>query len=303
MSSRSAQGARLLTAISVPVLSLVVVVVVWDLAVRIFDIAPYVLPSPQRTLTALRDDWDTLSTGAVITSKEFIVGFLIGAVAGFLFALAMSWSRTVQRLLYPVLITSQAVPIIAVAPALVIWLGFGLAPKLTIVALIVFFPVVVNVLDGLAAVDKDLVALATAMGGTRWRIFRSVTLPATLTPLFSALKMTATFAVTGAVLGEWTASTSGGLGVALLEAQSRLDVASVFAAIVLLVALGLAAFGVVGLIEIVLTPWRRSPVAPRWRTRLKGRSLSVPSAPATPTAAADAPVRHDFPSGEKVTNP
>lgn len=273
--SKSAKSARLFTAMAVPLLSLAVILVVWDLSVRIFDIAPYVLPSPQRTLTAIQDDWKTLSAGAFITSKEFIIGFLIGAAAGFVFALAMSWSRLVQRLLYPVLITSQAVPIIAVAPALVIWMGFGLAPKLTIVALIVFFPVVVNVLDGLAAVDKDLVALATAMGGTRWRIFRSVTLPATLTPLFSALKMSATFAVTGAVLGEWTASTSGGLGVALLEAQSRLDVASVFAAIVLLVVLGLAAFGIVALIEVILTPWRRSPVAPGWRTRFRNRSLSV----------------------------
>lgn len=275
----STKNARLLTAVAIPLVSLAVIVVMWDLAVRIFDIAPYVLPSPERTLAALQDDWETLSAGAVITSKEFITGFLIGAVAGFLFALSMSWSRLVQRLLYPVLITSQAVPIIAVAPALVIWMGFGLAPKLTIVALIVFFPVVVNVLDGLAAVDKDLIALATAMGGTRWRIFRSVTLPATLTPLFSALKMTATFAVTGAVLGEWTASTSGGLGVALLEAQSRLDVASVFAAIVLLVALGLAAFGIVALVEVLLTPWRRSPIAPAWRTHFRNRSLAAQSAP------------------------
>jgi NitT/TauT family transport system permease protein len=209
-STKSAKSARVFTAIAIPLVSLAAVLVVWDLSVRIFDIAPYVLPSPQRTFTALQDDWDTLSVGASITSREFITGFLIGALAGFVFALAMSWSRLIQRLIYPVLITSQAVPIIAVAPALVIWMGFGLAPKLTIVALIVFFPVVVNVLDGLAAVDKDLVALATAMGGTRWRIFRSVTLPATLTPLFSALKMSATFAVTGAVLGEWTASTSGG---------------------------------------------------------------------------------------------
>lgn len=285
-SPKTAKNARLLTAIAIPLVSLVVILVAWDLAVRIFDIAPYVLPSPQRTLTALQDDWETLRTGAVITSKEFIVGFLIGAVAGFVFALAMSWSRLVQRLLYPVLITSQAVPIIAVAPALVIWMGFGLAPKLTIVALIVFFPVVVNVLDGLAAVDKDLIALATAMGGTRWRIFRSVTLAATLTPLFSALKMTATFAVTGAVLGEWTASTSGGLGVALLEAQSRLDVASVFAAIVLLVILGLTAFGTVALIEVLLTPWRRSPTAPAWRTHFRNRSLAVRTAPAPSTSPA-----------------
>jgi ABC-type nitrate/sulfonate/bicarbonate transport system permease component len=257
-----------LRALGIPVLGMVLLVVVWDLAVRIFDIAPYVLPSPARTFEALRDDWSALGPGAIITSQEFILGFLIGATAGFFFALVMSWSPLVQRGLYPILITSQAVPIIAVAPALVIWMGFGLAPKLTIVALIVFFPVVVNVLDGLASVDKDLIALVKAMGGTRWRIFRSVTLPATLTPLFSALKMTATFAVTGAVLGEWTASTTGGLGVSLLEAQSRLDVASVFAAIILLVILGLLAFGTVAVAEVLLTPWRRSSVKPAWRRTL-----------------------------------
>jgi NitT/TauT family transport system permease protein len=258
-----------LRTLALPVLGLVLIVVIWDLAVRVFDIAPYVLPSPQRTFEALRDDWGQLGPGTIITSKEFIAGFLIGAAAGFFFALVMSWSNTVQRFLYPILITSQAVPIIAVAPALVIWMGFGLAPKLTIVALIVFFPVVVNVLDGLASVDKDLIALVRAMGGTRWRIFRSVTLPATLTPLFSALKMTATFAVTGAVIGEWTASTTGGLGVSLLEAQSRLDVASVFAAIILLVVLGLLAFGTVALAEVLLTPWRRSSVKPQWRRRFR----------------------------------
>lgn len=267
---------RKLRAIALPLFGLVLVVALWDLSVRMFDIAPYVLPSPARTFEALRDDWSSLGPGMIITSKEFIVGFVIGAAAGFLFALVMSWSNTVQRFLYPILITSQAVPIIAVAPALVIWMGFGLAPKLTIVALIVFFPVVVNVLDGLASVDKDLIALVRAMGGTRWRIFRSVTLPATLTPLFSALKMTATFAVTGAVLGEWTASTTGGLGVSLLEAQSRLDVASVFAAIILLVALGLAAFGCVAGAEVLLTPWRRSSVKPAWRLRFSGSPTTTP---------------------------
>ena len=94
----SSKNARLLTAIAIPLVSLVVIVVMWDLSVRVFDIAPYVLPSPERTLAALQDDWETLSAGAVITSKEFITGFLIGAVAGFLFALAMSWSRLIQGL-------------------------------------------------------------------------------------------------------------------------------------------------------------------------------------------------------------
>jgi len=253
--------------VAVPAASFVILVLAWGAAVSIFDIKPYVLPSPQMTVDAIRDDWDALGRGSLITAKEFVLGFLIGAILGFAFALAMSWSRLVQRLVYPVLITSQAVPIIAIAPALVIWMGFGLAPKLTIVAVIVFFPVVVNVLDGLAAVDQDLVALARSMGGTRAKIFRAVTLPATLTPLFSALKMSATFAVTGAVIGEWTASTTGGLGVSLLEAQSRLDTASVFAAIVLLVVMGLCAFGAVAAAEHLCTPWRRTDRAPRWRRR------------------------------------
>lgn len=288
-----------LKTVALPVLGLVLVVVIWDLAVRIFDIAPYVLPSPARTFEALRDDWATLGPGAIITCQEFIVGFVIGAAAGFLFALVMSWSNTVQRFLYPILITSQAIPIIAIAPALVIWMGFGLAPKLTIVAVIVFFPVVVNVLDGLASVDKDLINLVRAMGGTRWRIFRSVTLPATLTPLFSALKMTATFAVTGAVIGEWTASTTGGLGVSLLEAQSRLDVASVFAAIILLVALGLLAFGVVSVAEVLLTPWRRSAVKPARRLRF---SANGGASPGLATPAPDSDATHDQIRAERVGN-
>ncbi|MGF0313763.1 ABC transporter permease [Rhodococcus sp. IEGM1428] len=266
--------------VAAPLVGLGLIIVVWDLSVRLFDIAPYVLPSPARTFRALHENWPTLGPGILITGQEFVLGFFIGAATGFAFALVMSWSSAVQRFLYPILITSQAVPIVAIAPALVIWLGFGMAPKLTIVAVIVFFPVVVNVLDGLASVDKDLINLVRAMGGTRWRIFRSVTLPATLTPLFSALKMTATFAVTGAVIGEWTASTTGGLGVSLLEAQSRLDVASVFAAIILLVVLGLAAFAVVAGAESLFTPWRRSAAQPGWRRRLRRADLIQRPVPA-----------------------
>ena len=229
---------------------------VWDVAIRVFSIQPYVLPTPHAVFSQIGTDWDVLRPALGQTVKEFVIGFLVGVACGFVLAVAMGHSRILRRGLYPLLIATQAVPIIAIAAALVIWLGFGLTPKIVIVALIVFFPVVVNVLDGLANVDRDAIALARAMGANSFRILVHIRLPATLTPLFSALKLAATFSVTGAVLGEWTASTTGGLGVYLLEQNSRLNTAGVFAAILLLSAIGIVGFLVIAGAEQLATPWR-----------------------------------------------
>jgi len=199
---------------------------------------------------------------------------------GYVLAIVMGQSRIVRRGLYPLLIATQAVPIIAIAAALVIWLGFGLTPKVVIVALIVFFPVVVNVLDGLSNVDRDAISLARAMGAGRARILLHISMPATLTPLFSALKLAATFSVTGAVLGEWTASTTGGLGVYLLEQNSRLNTAGVFAAILLLSAIGIVGFLVIAGIEQLATPWRTRSTPRRLpfrRRREAARGAVAPS--------------------------
>ena len=229
---------------------------VWELVVRVFTIQSYVLPKPRAVFAQIGTDWDVLQPAMWQTIEEFVIGFLVGIACGFLLAVVMGHSPIVQRGLYPLLIATQAVPIIAIAAALVIWLGFGLTPKIVIVALIVFFPVVVNVLDGLTNVDRDSIALARAMGANGFRIFLHIRLPATLTPLFSALKLAATFSVTGAVLGEWTASTTGGLGVYLLEQNSRLNTAGVFAAILLLSAIGIVGFLLVAGAEQLATPWR-----------------------------------------------
>ena len=259
---------RLLLQVGGPAVALVLVLAVWALAVWAFDIPPYVMPSPARTWNAALSDWDTLVKGLRITFVEFLLGFLLGTAAGFCFAVLMDASTWVRGVLYPILIASQAVPIIAISAALTIWLGFGLAPKLVIVALTVFFPVVVNVLDGLAAVDRDMLNLVRSMGGTRFSIFRIVKLPSTYTPLFSALKLSATFSVTGAVIGEWTASTTGGLGAYLLQANSRLNTAATFSAIGFLAVLGILAFMLVVVAEYILTPWRSSSKARVWSPRL-----------------------------------
>jgi NitT/TauT family transport system permease protein len=254
----------LLLAIGAPLVSFLLLIGGWALAVELFDIPKYVLPTPGATLEAIRGDWSTLAEGMVITFQEFLLGFVVGSLAGFALAVLMAQSRILLRALYPILIVSQAVPVIAIAAALVIWLGFGLAPKIFIVALIVFFPVLVNVLDGLASVDRDMVNLARAMGASKLQVFRHIRLPATYTPLFSALKLSATFSVTGAVIGEWTASTSGGLGAYLLQANSRLNTAGTFAAISLLAVLGILAFICVVATERWMTPWRSRSTTRRW---------------------------------------
>lgn len=262
----------------IPVGAVVGVFVVWDLAIRIFDVQPYLVPAPGDALRAIRDDWSVLRGLTWTTVQETAVGFLAGASTGFVLAVVMSRWSVVQRVVYPVLIASQAIPVVAIAAPLVIVFGFGLTPKVLIVAFIVFFPVVVNVLDGLASVDRDLLNLARVMDGRPVRVFLLIELPATLTPLFSALKLGATYAVTGAVLGEWTASLTPGLGNYLLVQNSRLNTEAVYGAVLLLAAIGVIGFLIVAGIERVATPWRARPTARRWR-RPAGDAGSSPSPP------------------------
>ena len=248
-----------------PIAAVLGVFVLWGLLVRIFDVKPYLVPSPQDALRGIRDDWDVLGPLTWTTIKETAIGFAVGAVVGFALAVLMSRWSPVQRVVYPVLVASQAIPVVAIAAPLVIVLGFGMGPKVAIVAFIVFFPVVVNVLDGFAGVDRDLLNLARIMDGRPIRVLALIELPATLTPLFSALKLGATYAVTGAVLGEWTASTTPGLGNYLLIQNSKSNTDAVYAAVLLLTAIGVTGFLLVLAAERLATPWRTRSTARRRR--------------------------------------
>lgn len=252
---------------------------IWDLAIRVLHVKPFVVPPPSTVFRKIATSWrGTLQALTWQTLLETVYGFLTGAVVGFVLAVAMGQLRIVQRLVYPVLIASQAVPVVAVAAPLVIILGFGMTPKIVIVAWIVFFPVVVNVLDGLANVDRDLLNLARVMNGSRLRVFALIELPATLTPLFSALKLGATYAVTGAVIGEWTASANQGLGTYLISANASMDTAGVYGATLILTAIGITSFLLIVLLENLATPWRTRSVARR-RSRRAGaeRKAAVPN--------------------------
>jgi ABC-type nitrate/sulfonate/bicarbonate transport system permease component len=234
---------------------------VWNLVIFAFGLQQYVLPTPQDSVATIYDRWSILQPLTVQTISETAWGFLIGAALGFFLGVVMSLAKVVQRLVYPALITSQAVPIVAIAAPLAFLFGFGLLPKLVIVAWVVFFPVVVNVLDGLAHVDRDLVNLARVMGAKRTRTFVTIQFPATYSPLFSGLKIGATYAVTGAVIGEWTASAQQGLGTYINEVNGTLDARGVFGATILLAVIGIATFLFVAGVEVVATPWRTRSTA------------------------------------------
>lgn len=259
------------------VLALVLIFVIWELVVLVTGLPAYVIPPPAMAFATIHENWATLQRLALQTLEETVIGYIAGAVLGFVLALAMGQMRIVQQLVLPALITSQAVPIVAIAAPLVIIFGFGLVPKLIIVAWIVFFPVVVNVLDGLAAIDRDIVNLARILGGTELRTFLIVKLPASIGPLFSGLKIGATYAVTGAVIGEWTASAHQGLGTYLLTANAQMNTSGVYGAMLLLTAIGVGSFLLMLGFERLATPWRSRSTAPAWFSRgraMKGIILS-----------------------------
>lgn len=236
---------------------------VWNLVVWIGSLPSYDLPTPQESISNVFNNWSTLQPLALQTIKETVFGYFIGAFVGFALAIVMSTSQLVQRLIYPALITSQAVPIVAIAAPLVIIFGFGMLPKLIIVTWIVFFPVAVNVLDGLAHIDPDLINLSHVLGASRGREFIHIRLPATYSPLFSGLKIGATYAISGAVIGEWTASANQGLGTYIQSANSSLNAPAVFGATMLLTVIGVVSFLLVRAAEGVATPWRSRATARR----------------------------------------
>lgn len=246
-----------------PLVGVAALLAAWAVLPPLFDVPAFVIPSPAATGHALHAHWPDIAPLLGRTLYECAVGFAVGVLVGFAAAVVMSQLPVLQRIAYPLLIGSQAVPIVALAAPLVIILGFGLPAKLFIVGLIVFFPVVVNVLDGLTGVDRDYLALARSTGAGAVRTFLLVRLPATLTPLFSALKLSATYAVTGAVIGEWTASTTPGLGNDILLRNSRLDTAGVWADVLLLTLIGLGGFLLMLALERLATPWRTRPTARR----------------------------------------
>jgi putative hydroxymethylpyrimidine transport system permease protein len=252
---------RLLRDWGPPVLLLALLVAGWELAARRGWVEDYLLPAPSEVARALVEDRDVLLPDAWVTAQEVLLGFAIALAAGVAVAVALHLSPMLRRALYPIVVASQAVPIVVIAPILVIWFGFGMGPKLIVIALICFFPIVVNMFDGLRAVDRDQVRMLRTLGAGRWSTFRRLELPSSLPYLFSGAKIAVAVAVIGAVFGELVGSDAG-LGHAIQVGMAQLLTARVFAAVLLLSAMAIGLFALVSLIERHAVPWAHSDRRP-----------------------------------------
>jgi putative hydroxymethylpyrimidine transport system permease protein len=234
---------------------------VWQLYADVGSVDDLILPAPTEIVTALVDDRALLWSNFVVTASEVALGILAALVVGFACAVGLHLSRSLRRATYPLLVASQAVPIVIVAPLLVVWLGFGIAPKIAIIALVCFFPIVVTTLDALGRVDRDTLKLLRTLDASRWSAFRFAEAPAALPAALSGAKIAVAVAVIGAVFAEYAGS-SEGLGHLILQAIPQLETARAWAAVVVLAAFAVALFYALDAAQRRLLPWTRTERTP-----------------------------------------
>jgi NitT/TauT family transport system permease protein len=240
-----------------PVGALIFAVVAWDIAIRIFDIKPFILPPPVAVVKAIVTDFPSLMNHSSVTLQEVVAGFGLSVLVGVPLAVAIASWPLAEKVAYPLLASSQVVPKIAIAPLFIIWFGFGILPKILMAFLIAFFPIVIDTVIGLRSVEIEKVYLARSMGASAWQTFFKIRLPNAMPSIFGGLKLAITFAVTGAVVGEFI-GTDRGLGRVIVVANGNLDTAALFAAVTILSIMGLVLFLVVDGIERFVVRWHVS---------------------------------------------
>ncbi len=238
-----------------PLLLLAAAVGLWELVVRAASVPDYLFPTPMAVASSLANDWDLLGSATLVTVREIVLGYLLAVTCALAIAVVLHFSTALRRALLPILVLSQTVPTVLLAPILAILLGYGIGPKLIVVAVVCFFPIVINAVDGLRGADPELVRMMRTLHGGRLAIFRRVEWPGALPAIFSGARVAATYAAVGAVFGEWAGSSSG-LGFVILQSQPALETARIFAAVLILSALALALYALVTLAERILVPWQ-----------------------------------------------
>lgn len=232
----------------------VTLLLLWELYVRSGQISSQVLPTPTAIVQALLNNWNIIYDNTVQTVLETVLGMVAATLLGLGLAVMLDISGWVRRAIYPLLVTSQTIPIIALAPLLLIWLGFGLEPKIIVVTLYCFFPIAVACADGLAGVEPELIRLLRSMRASHWQILWLVRLPGAMPAFFSGLRIAATYSVTGAIVSEFVGAEKG-LGIYMQREANSFATVQVFAAILVTAVLSLLFFGLVSLIERIALPW------------------------------------------------
>lgn len=239
-----------------PVVSLLIVFFLW-LFLSEGEIVPsYMLPSPLDVIKAFIADFDILMSHSVITLQEALYGLFIGTALAFVIAVLMDRFDFLYKAFYPILVITQTIPTIAIAPLLVLWMGFSMAPKIALVVLTTFFPITISLLDGFKSADKDSINLIKSMGGGNFKIFRYIKLPHATEQFFSGLKVSASYSVVGAVISEWLGGFEG-LGVYMTRVKKAYAFDKMFAVIILVSLVSLALMGAISLLKYIAMPYKR----------------------------------------------
>ena len=240
-----------------PLASLAIILAFWEGTVHAFDPPGYLVAPPSAIAVYVHEHIGDIFRHFVVTMEEACLGFVLGSSVAFLCALVLHESRIAREALYPYVVGLKAVPIVAVAPLLVIWFGAGLLGKVVMAALICFFPVVVNVLEGLQSTTTAHIELFHSLNASRWQTLTKLRIPIALPYLFSALRISATFSVVGAIVAEFSGATEG-LGYMIMVALYKLDIPALYAGILASAVAGCLFFGSVHLLQIRLVPWSRT---------------------------------------------
>jgi NitT/TauT family transport system permease protein len=243
-----------LSAILPPLALTVATLAAWEAAIRLFKIPTFVLPAPSAIVAALIENRVALAVATQATAVEILFGFVLAALVGIAVALVIVRFERFGRALYPLIVLFQTVPKVALAPIFILWFGYDLAPKISLIVVIAFFPVAIDMLAGLQSVEPSFVALMRSVGASRSEILRRVRIPHSLPHLMAGLKVAITFSVIGAIVGEF-AGASAGLGYVIQFASTQLETPLVFAALVVVSVVGLVFYYLVEFAERVLVPW------------------------------------------------
>jgi ABC-type nitrate/sulfonate/bicarbonate transport system permease component len=239
---------------ALPVALILAVLGIWEVSVRLFNVARWLLPPPSSIGAELLESKSLLLRHTLVTLEEVLLGFALALVVGIALAAAIAYSKLVERAAYPFIIASQTVPVIVIAPLLLIWIGYGIWPKIIVVVLISFFPIVINTVDGLKSADPDMLNMMRTLGANKWQIFTKVQVPSSIPFLFSGIRVAITLSVIGAVIGEWVGA-SAGLGYLMTRSAPQFLTDRVFASIFILSVIGITLFVLVVLIEHYAMPW------------------------------------------------
>ncbi len=237
--------------------AMIIILFLWESACRVFDIPEFWLPAPSRIAEALAGNLPLLIRHTTGTIYAVVAGLALAMAVAISLAVAMDRWPLAKKTLYPPLVISQAIPIFALAPIILVWLGVDLKPKIAVVALVCFFPLAINLVEGLGQVDPEALELMQVMQADPWFVFRSVQLPSVMPYFFSGLKISATYSVMGAIIGEWLGG-SIGLGVYMTRSMYSFKTSHMFAAIFIVVVLSLTLFKMAELLAWLCMPWNRA---------------------------------------------